>query len=87
MNKMTLISARANRYPIQFLVPPKNESKLPQIPGTCFNFSESRESYRSGLNLAASGPQISVEVFTLLIARSYQYLVMDRGATESRTYG
>jgi hypothetical protein len=77
-NKIARISARANRYPIQFLVPPRNVRRLPQIPGICLVFSISAEKYRSGLYVSASGPQIAGDWFTAKIA-DCQSLVIGRG--------
>lgn len=51
---------------MQFLFPPKNVRRLPHTPGTWFLVSDDVSffegwRYRSGLNSAASGPQISVD--------------------------
>lgn len=75
-NSITLISARANLYPIQFLAPPRKVMMLPQVPGTRFcsalSFSSTLPSedgrWRDGLKDLASGPQILSEVFILAIA-------------------
>jgi len=59
-NKITLISTSANLYPMQLRVPPRNVRRLPHTPGTWFVCSSAGLLYLSGLNSAASGPQMSV---------------------------
>lgn len=73
-NMIALISANAQRYPIQLLGPPENENRLPHDPSAAAG-TEVRLAYRSGLYSSASEPHMATErlMFKMAMSESMEY--------------